>query len=169
MVAARCADESDEAPHALLLPPLLLLLLLLDIQGWRPQQWRKKQSVDRILRQSWTACRFGRHVEWECGWGGEGERGKNGLGNQEKSHEDVSPLSHMTSGIQWQAMEAHKKLYCRVVNCPRTQKREFGLQQFSPCICAAQSSSSPLHARSASGHSTDAACESPFFHHWDWL
>lgn len=52
------------------------------------------------------------------------ERGKSGLGNQEKSHEDVSPLSHMTSGIQWQAMEAHKKLYCRVVNCPpRTHKK----------------------------------------------
>lgn len=58
--------------------------------------------------------------------------GENRLGNQEKSHGDVC-LSHMTSGIQWQAMEAHKKVYYQVVNCP-SHKKEFRLQQFSPSL-----------------------------------
>lgn len=58
------------------------------------------------------------------------QRGESRLGNQEKSHEDVS-LSHMTSGIQWQAMEAHKKgllLSCKLY--PH-RKEEFRLQLFS--------------------------------------
>lgn len=75
------------------------------------------------LRKLTLPQRFERHRLRE-------QRGKSRLGNQEKSHEDVS-LSHMTSGIQWQAMEAHKKgllLSCKLY--PH-RKEEFRLQLFS--------------------------------------
>lgn len=75
------------------------------------------------LRKLTLPQRFERHRLRE-------QRGESRLGNQEKSHEDVS-LSHMTSGIQWQAMEAHKKgllLSCKLY--PH-RKEEFRLQLFS--------------------------------------
>lgn len=94
--------------------------------GSRYAPIRRLWNECNFLRKPTVAHRFERHrsrMQWE----------KNRLGNQEKSHEDVC-LSHMTSGIQWQAMEAHKKVYYQVVNCPLT-KRNFDCSS-SPHLCA---------------------------------
>ena len=51
-------------------------------------------------------------------------------------------LSHMTSGIQWQAMQAHKKVYYRVVNCPPRTKRNFDCSN-SPHLCCIMAEAPP--------------------------
>lgn len=81
-----------------------------------------KRMTGNFLREPW---RIGLGaIDAEC------SGKKNRQGNQEKSHEDVC-LTHMTSGIQWQAMEAHKKGLLGLPSCKlSSHKKEFGLQQF---------------------------------------
>lgn len=93
---------------------------------------RAGDETETNLETLTVAQRFERH-----GLGVQREKSR--LGNQEKSHEEAS-LSHMTSGIQWQAMEAHKKgllLSCKFY--PHKKKKNFD------CSKSLRMITNPLH------------------------